>query len=83
MRLNANNFYSISLNKDGSYHICIVSDDQACMYEQMVTFLAQNAYGRHILSKKKIFGDEVNYIKSSTNVYQLFISPFLLGYRNQ
>ena len=51
--MNANNFDSISLNKDGSYHICIVSDDQACMYEQMVTFLNQNAYGRHILSKKK------------------------------
>ena len=56
MRLNANNFDSISLNKDGSYHICIVSDDQVCMYEQMVTFLAQNAYGRHILSKKNIWG---------------------------
>ena len=56
MRLNAKNFDSISLNKDGSYHICIVSDDQVCMYEQMVTFLAQNAYVRHILSKNKAFG---------------------------
>ena len=34
------------------YCICIVPDDQHCGYEQMVTFLVQNAYERQFLQKK-------------------------------